>query len=265
MSNLLSVQDLSAGYGGKPVVKGVSFDVSASECCGLLGLNGSGKTTLLKSICGLLPISGGGCYLNGIDCSKMNEKARARSFSYMPQRLSKLIGVTVFDVVMMGLNPQLGLLEYPSESHKAGVQQALDKIGIPHLAGDDFSRLSEGQKQLVILARSLVQNAPVMMLDEPDSALDFINKHKTLKRIRRLIRDEGKTALVTLHDPNLALAYCDRLILLQEGKVVSEISLSQASAEEVRSCLATIYGEITLLEHDGKLVVLNKTEDGSLS
>ena len=259
MNHLLSVRDLSAGYGGKSVVKDVSFDVSAGECCGLLGLNGSGKTTLLKSICGLLPVSGGGCYLSGIDCSKMNEKERARCFSYMPQRLSKLIGVTVLDAVMMGLNPKLGLLEFPLESHKADSRQALDKMGIPHLAGDDYSRLSEGQKQLVILARSLVQNAPVMMMDEPDSALDYTNKHKTLTRIRRLIRDEGKTALVTLHDPNLALSYCDRLILLHEGTVISEVRLSDASAEEVRSCLATIYGEITLLEHDGKLVVLTNT------
>ena len=258
MSHLLSIRDMSAGYGGKSVVKDVSFDVGAGECCGLLGLNGSGKTTLLKTICGLLPISGGGCYLNGIDCSKMNEKERASCFSYMPQRLSKLIGVTVFDAVMMGLNPRLGLFEFPSESHKAGALQALDKMGIPHLAGADFSRLSEGQKQLVILARALVQNAPVMMLDEPDSALDFINKHKTLKRIHRLIRDEGKTALVTLHDPNLALAYCDRLILLHEGEVISQVRLSEANAEEVRSCLAKIYGEITLLEHDGKLAVFNK-------
>ena len=254
---MLSLRELTIGYGAKTIVKDVSFDIAACEFCGLLGLNGSGKTTLLKSVCGLLPIRDGGCFLNGINCSKMNEKERARCFSYMPQRLSKLIGVTVLDAVMMGLNPKLGVLEFPSGADKAGARQALEKMEVPHLAGEDFSRLSEGQKQLVILARALVQNAPVMLMDEPDSALDYINKHKTLKRIRRLVCEEGKTALVTLHDPNLALAYCDRLILLHDGKNISEVRLPEASIGEVKSSLAAIYGEVTLLERGGRYMALN--------
>ena len=254
---MLSLRELTIGYGAKTIVKDVSFDVAAGEFCGLLGLNGSGKTTLLKGICGLLPISGGGCFLDGTDCSKMNERARARCFSFMPQRLSKLIGVTVLDAVMMGLNPKLGIMEFPSGADKAGARKALEKMEIPRLSEEDFSRLSEGQKQLVILARALVQNAPVMLMDEPDSALDYVNKHKTLSRIRKLARDEGKTALVALHDPNLALAYCDRLILLHQGEKISEVRLAGASVDEVKSSLAAIYGDVALLERGGRYVALN--------
>ena len=252
MPPLLSLRDISVGYGGAHIVRGVSFDVFAGEFCALLGLNGSGKTTLLKGICGLLPLGGGTCFAGGQDCSSLSERERARQISYIPQRFSKLIGVTVLDVVMMGLNAKLGMLESPSAADKASALAALVKMDAPHLAGEDFSRLSEGQKQLVILARALVQNSPVMLMDEPDSALDFPNKHKALAKIRRLIRDEGKTGLVTLHDPNLALNYCDRLILLHDGHLASDLRLTGASRDEVETCLSGIYEGIELLEHEGR-------------
>lgn len=256
MSQMLSLQEVSVGYGLKTVVRDVSLNISAGEFCALLGLNGSGKTTLLKGISGLLPIGSGRCLADGQDCTRFNEKKRARHISYIPQRYSELTGVTVLDAVMMGLNAKLGVLEFPSSADKAQVAAALGKMEITHLAGEDFSRLSEGQKQLVILTRTLVQNAPVMLMDEPDSALDFLNKHRTLTKIRDLIHSEGKAGLVTLHDPNLALAYCDRLILLHDGKIVSEINLPGADRDEVRSCLSTIYGDVTLLEYNGRYVAL---------
>ena len=258
MIPLLSIQGVSVGYGSKTIVFDVSFDISAGEFCALLGLNASGKTTLLKGICGLLALTGGCCIVNSLDCGGLNEKERARYISYMPQRHSKLIGVTVLDAVMMGLNARLGALESPSAQDKARASEALEKMDIPHLAGEDFSRLSEGQKQLVILARTLVQDAPVMLMDEPDSSLDFPNKQRILSGIRQLIRSQHKAGLITLHDPNLALAHCDRLILLREGRVVSEIKLTGAGLEEVQSCLSLVYNDITLLEHDGKYIALHR-------
>jgi len=254
---LLSLSDVCVGYGSKLVVRDVSFDIFAGELCALLGQNGSGKTTLLKGICGLLPLRTGRCLAGGLDCTRLGEKDRARHISYIPQRHSKLIGVTVLDAVLMGLNAKLGLFELPAASDKASALQSLEKMEIPHLAYEDFSKLSEGQKQLVILSRTLVQNAPVMLMDEPDSALDYTNKHGTMQKIRNLITSEGKAGLITLHDPNTALAYCDRLILLHAGNIVSEIRLSQASKADVQQCLATIYGNITLIENNGKYIVVN--------
>jgi len=246
----LSLRDVSVGYGGRKVIDGVSLDVGAGELCALLGLNGSGKTTLLRGICGLLPLSGGRCSANGLDLSAVHEKKRARYISLIPQRHSKLIGVAVIDAVLMGLNAKLGVFELPSAEDKALALEALEKMEIPHLAAEDFSRLSEGQKQLVILARTLVQNAPVMLMDEPDSALDFPNKHSTLSRIRNLIHTEGKACLVTLHDPNLALTFCDKLILLDKGKVASEIRLSNATKDDIQCCLSSVYENITVYEYD---------------
>jgi len=248
---LLRLNDISIAYGNKFIVNNISFDVRAGEMCALLGLNGSGKTTLLKGICGLLHPSGGRCYVNGIDISMLNEKERAKCISYIPQRHSKLIGVTVIDAVLMGLNASLGVLEFPSVDNKMFALYALERMNIPHLAHEDFSRLSEGQKQLVILARTLVQNAPVMLMDEPDSALDFHNKHMILSEIHKLTYTEKKACLVTLHDPNPALAYCDRLILLNNGIIASELILSNASIDDVQNCLSVVYNRINVFKYDG--------------
>ena len=244
MNPLLSLHNVTIGYGKVNIINNISFNAAEGEFCALLGLNGSGKTTLLKGICGLLPLAGGHCFVNEHDVTRMNEKDRARYISYMPQRHSKLIGVTVLDAVMMGSNARLDVFGFPSEKDREAANEALVKMEIPHLAFDDFSRLSEGQKQLVILARTLVQNAPVMLMDEPDSALDFLNKHKTLDDIRKLIYSEKKAGLITLHDPNFALAHCDRLILIKNGALASEIRLSGASANEIQECLSAVYGRI---------------------
>lgn len=241
---LLSVKNVSVGYGNKIIVRNVSFDVSAGEYCGLLGLNGSGKTTLLKGICGLLPLSGGCVLSDDADLTGLNERTRAQFISYIPQRHSKLIGISVLDAVLMGRNAKLGLFESPSAKDKTDALSALDKMKISCLAAEDFSRLSEGQKQLVILSRALLQNTPVILMDEPDSSLDFLNKHMMLGCVRDMAHAEDKACIVTLHDPNLAVAYCDRLILIDKGAVVSELDLRGAERAEIEECLCVVYGDL---------------------
>jgi iron complex transport system ATP-binding protein len=210
---------------------------------------------MLKALCGLLPTLGGSFNSEGIDITRLDEKKRAKYISYIPQRHSKLIGLTVLEAVLMGLNPELGVFEGISQNNKDRAASALDKLQISHLANNDFSKLSEGQKQLVILARTLVQDAPIMLMDEPDSALDFPGKHRILERIRNLIHTNSKAGLITLHDPNLALNYCDHLILLHEGQKCSEINLRTENKDDIEKSLSTIYKGIVLTELDDKYFV----------
>lgn len=147
----------------------------------------------------------------------------------------------------MGLNPHLGLLSSPSAAQRADAVKAMERLGCGELAGLDFGCLSQGQRQAVVLARCILQDAPVMLMDEPDSALDFLNKHMILEKIRELIHEEKKAGLITLHDPNFAMAYCDRLFLLRDGRLVGEVTMQDASPEEIRTELAKIYGSIELL------------------
>jgi iron complex transport system ATP-binding protein len=251
---ILSVHNISVGYGKKAIVHNVCLDIFPGKLYALLGLNGSGKTTLLKALCGLLPTLSGSFNSGGIDITRLDEKKRAKFISYIPQRHSKLIGLTVLEAVLMGLNPELGIFENISATNKTKAINALEKLQISHFANNDFSQLSEGQKQLVILARTLVQDAPIMLMDEPDSALDFPGKHRILEKIRNLIHTDSKTGLITLHDPNLALNYCDHLILLHEGQVCSEIDLRAANKDEIEKSLSAIYRDIVLTELDGKYV-----------
>ena len=243
----LRLRNISVNYGERKILKNLNLDISRGEFCGLLGLNGSGKTTLLHVACGFLPMQGE-CYVDGENCKNLNERQRARKIAFIPQICSLQGGRTALDVVLMGFNSQLGLLESPSYVHKRAALAAMERLNCAEFAEKDFGALSQGQRQIVILARCIVQDSPVMLMDEPDSALDFLNRHMVLSKIRELIREENKAGLITLHDPNFAMAYCDRLLLLKEGRLVGELDMRRAKADEVKKKLSLIYGDIELLQ-----------------
>ena len=247
---LLLVENLAASYGKKRIIEGISFTLRAGELCALIGLNGSGKTTLLKTAAGLLKADSGRVLAAGRETLGLKENSRARLMSYIPQRPSPIWGMPVLEVALQGANPWLGLLDSPKESQRQAAREALERLGIGALAEKDFGQLSEGQKQLVILARALVQSAPVMLMDEPDSALDFYNRHLVLGKIREVTREEGRAGLITLHDPNFAMAYGDRLLLLKEGRLVRELRMTGLSAAEAEEGLSLIYGPVRLLEYE---------------
>lgn len=250
MNPLFTMDHVSVFRGKREVIRNISFSIRPGEFCGLLGLNGSGKTTLLQGACGFLPITGT-CTAAGRDCGRLHERKRARLMAFIPQVCSLEGGRTGLEAVMMGYNPHLRLLASPSAAQKANALAAMEKLGCLEYAHQDFGTLSQGQRQAVILARCIVQNTPVMLMDEPDSALDFLNKHTILGKIRAVIHEEGKAGLITLHDPNFAMAYCDRLLLLRDGQLVGEITMADASQEEIQKKLSYIYGDITLLKSPG--------------
>lgn len=259
---LLCIENLRAGYGARQIIRGVDLSIYPGEFVALLGLNGSGKTTLLRSACGLMKSQSDRCQVYdekaaaAVDYLSLNEYQRARLIAYIPQRHSAIYNTSVLDVVLMGFNPYLRLLESPGAGQKRQAAAALAYMGLEGRIEDDYLSLSEGQKQLVILARCLVQDAPVMMMDEPDSALDFVNRHMMLSRIRQLLSDKHRCGLITLHDPNFAMAYCDRLLLLRDGEVADRIEMSGVKREELRQRLALIYGDIDILEHKGRFAMV---------
>ena len=255
MSTLLSVQDIHAGYGEKEIVCGVSFAVGEGELCALLGLNGCGKTTLLRSICGLMPLKAGGCRVGTTETTHLDEKSRARLMSYIPQRGSPIMGKTVLEVVLMGFNAHLRLLDSPGGVHRQVAMEHLTYLGLAGLAGRDYSTLSEGQKQLVILARAPSQDTPVMLMDEPDSALDFVNRHMVLGKIREVLHDRQRAGLITLHDPNFAMAYCDRLLLMRDGVLCTEIDMRNTDRLAVEQALSEVYGKIAVIEYKDRYIM----------
>lgn len=254
MKELFCLEDVQVTYGNEKVIKGVSLSISKGEFCALLGLNGSGKTTVLHAACGFIPMKGR-CMVNGADCARLNEKQRARFISFIPQVSSLAGGRSALDVVMMGFNPYMNLFESHSAGQRKAAVDTLDKLGLASLSGCDFGKLSQGQKQLVIFARCMVQNAPMMLMDEPDSSLDFLNRHMVLGKIRDMIQSDELGGLITLHDPNFAMSYCDKLFLLKDGILAAEVSMKNACLDEVIQKLSLIYGTIDAIPHGNSFMI----------
>ena len=243
--SFFEINELSVGYGKKTVLKNISFSVPKGTLNGIIGANGCGKTTALKAVCGILP-HGGVCTLDGISLENLSPRGIAKMCSYIPQRSGISIEMSAHDVVLMGFNPKLGLLEHPSGEMKKRASEALLAVGLGEKENDDFLTLSEGQKQLCILARTLVSDAKLLLLDEPESALDFRFRYQMLNILKKWISEADKTALVTLHDGNLAMNFCDRLFVIANGGLAGVISPRTDSVERMEELLSEIYGNIAL-------------------
>lgn len=263
--SFLSVQALAAGYGGRQVLKGVSLKAEAGQLVGVLGANGSGKTTLLKAVCGILPHTGA-CTLDGLKLEGLPPRQLARRCSYIPQRSGIAIDLSALEVVLMGFNPRLGLLERPTPAMRAEARAALARVGLAGREEENYLHLSEGQKQLCILARTLVSGGGLLLLDEPESALDLRYRSRMLGLLQSWVRQGRRAALVALHDPGLALNGCDRLVILAEGRVRGVLAPASDPLEEMERQLAAVYGAVSLCRCRGRtgrsqLVLLKEPDE----
>lgn len=244
--SLFSADGITAGYNGKTIVRNISFTVENGRLTGILGANGSGKTTLLKAICGIVPHSGE-CVLNGESLNSLSVRQLARRCSYIPQRSGISIDISALDTVLMGFNPRMKILERPDRAMKSDARKALERVGLAGRENTNYQHLSEGQKQLCILARTLVADSRLLLLDEPESSLDFQFRYRILNIIRSWLGEGDRCAVVTLHDPSLALNFCDELLLLSEGVLLGTIRPKTDSLDKMEETLKHIYGNLSLL------------------
>lgn len=242
--SFFQVENLTVGYGNKVILEDVSFSVPAGTLTGILGANGCGKTTLLKAVCGILSHQGS-CFLGQETLEGLNPRKLAQRCSYIPQRSGIAIDISALDVVLMGFNPHLGLLERPGPDMRLRAWQALELVGLAGREEDNYLTLSEGQKQLCILARTLVADSKLLLLDEPESALDFRHRYRMLEILKSWVMN-GRSAVVALHDPGLALACCDQLLLLKDRQIIGVLRPETDSLEDMEMTLSRIYGKITL-------------------
>ena len=264
--NGFQASGICAGYGAKRVIDDLSFSLESDRVMGILGANGSGKTTLIKSICGILRHEGE-CVLEGVKLEKLSARQLAQKCSYIPQRSGIAIDISALDVVLMGFNPQLGLLEHPSKAMKEQALEALERAGLSGMADQNYMHLSEGQKQLCILARTLVADSRLLLLDEPESALDFQFRYRMLGIIRDWVRRDSRFALVALHDPMLALNDCDDLLLLKDGRSIGVLHPQIDPFWKMEQMLSQIYGRVSLIscaDRKGRthIVMLKEGADG---
>ncbi|MFE5615876.1 ABC transporter ATP-binding protein [Streptomyces sp. NPDC056470] len=210
----LRLQRLS--YGNR--LRDADLTARPGETVGLVGPNGSGKTTLLRCVYGTLTPTAGRALLDGDDLTALGPKARARRIGVVPQEGATEFELTVRELVALGRSPHKRFWEGDDSSDQARTEAALARVGIAELADRPYPTLSGGERQRALVARALVQEPALLVLDEPTNHLDIRYQLEVL----RLVRELGTTNLLALHDLNLAAAYCDRLVVLERGRVVAE-------------------------------------------
>lgn len=250
-NQILTVNALSAGYGKKEILHNISFALEAHTLTCLIGKNGCGKTTLMKSVVNQIKHAGT-CFLDGDNLEYLNVRTLARQVSYIPQRSGLGVSLPVLDVVLMGYNPVLKLLERPSKKQIEMAKKALESVGLTEVEKQDFQTLSEGQKQLVLLARTMIENTKLLLLDEPDSALDFQNRYLILKELKKMVQEGEKAGLLCLHDPILAMEFCDQLLLMKDGVCIHVLHPQEDKMEDMETALREIYQDISLAEYQDK-------------
>jgi len=214
---MLEVKNLSYHYhNGPAVLEDVSFSVEEGQFLAILGNNGVGKSTMLKCFNKILAPDAGQVLMDGEDLLKMSLREIARRMAFVAQSVPNT-QMTVHDMVMLGRRPYMKW-GFTEDDHMI-VHHTMAQLDIEHLRGRFLSELSGGERQKVMLARALAQQPKVLLLDEPTSSLDIQNQYQVLRIVRDICHDQNLIAVVVIHDLNLALRFCDRFLLMRQGRV----------------------------------------------
>jgi len=227
---MLNVNALSAAYGDQIILREVTFHLSEGNILALIGPNGSGKTTLIRALSGVLPLQGGSASVYGSDISAMHPQQRARLISVVPQARSIPAAFTAEEVVAMGRTPHLDWLGRVSARDQQIIDEALEKMDLLDLRDRTVDQLSGGEQQRLLLARSLAQESPLLLMDEPTTHLDLQYQVNLMQRVYSLAHPrpqdlaagaQPRTVVVTLHDLNLISSYADLVGLLVDGRLAA--------------------------------------------
>jgi iron complex transport system ATP-binding protein len=210
---VIDVRELAFGWGSAPLFAGLSFEVPAGEALALLGPNGAGKSTILRLLAGLLRPRAGEVRLDGRPLAALPAHERARRVAYVPQGLDPRLPFTVFETVLMGRYAHLRG-RWETAADRAVARRALAALRLEDVAERPLAEVSGGERQRALIAAALAQEAPVLLLDEPTTALDVRGRVETLSLLERLRRDERRTVVLVTHDIDLAARACGRVVLL---------------------------------------------------
>ena len=230
-----SVENISHSYRGKDVLFDVSFSLEKGELMTIMGPNGVGKTTLLKRVVGILLGNTGTLTLDGKDITHRTPRERAKLIGYVPQR-SHVSGSTVFESVLLGRRPYMTWDVTEEDLDK--VSGIISSIGLEDLSERKVDSISGGEYQLVQIARALVQDPRVILLDEPTNNLDVANQESVLNVLRTIIRERGLCAIMTNHDINLSVRHSDRLMMLKDGRIYASGGKEIITSKSIRD----VYG-----------------------
>jgi len=248
VGDVLRVENLIVRFGDRLVLDGTTLSVCAGELVGLVGPNGSGKTTLLRAIAALVPAHGV-VWLTGHETSRLGPREVARKTARVAQSnsIDPALGLSVDEVVLAGRAPHLGRWQWEGRSDHAAAHAALRRTATIELSQRLIAELSGGERQRVFVARALAQESDLLLLDEPTANLDLGHQIRMLDLVRGLTHDDGLAALAAIHDLELAARFCDRLVLLHQGRIVANGPPAAVLRPEL---LAEVYGVRAVVEQN---------------
>jgi len=222
-SRLLSLQNLSVGYALKePLVEGINLTVDAGEMIALIGRNGSGKSTLIKTVVGIIPALNGLSFLEGEEAGSLDLRTRAKKVSFVASQVSQVPSISVRELVSLGRLPYTGWRGRMGRTDQEMVEKAVGAVRLQKLIDRPVDHLSDGERQRAMIARALVQDAPLMVLDEPTAFLDIPNRYELIQLLTEL-RKAGKAVLYSTHDLESAMLFSDKLWVIHHGKVMEGV------------------------------------------
>ena len=251
----MKIEDLRFSYGTHEVLKGVCFDAHPGQFISVLGPNGVGKSTLFRCMLGLLQPSGGSVTVDGCNIADMTAAELSRTMAYIPQSHNHVFNFSVFDMVLMGTTAQLGRFATPGKQQEGLAEAALERMGIRHLRDRGFSHISGGERQLVLLARAIAQQAKILVMDEPSANLDFGNKLRVMKTVKGLTED-GYTIIQSTHDPDQAYLYSDKILAIHAGQVLGFGAPADVMTEKLISRLYNVDVELCSMHDDAVRVCI---------
>ena len=217
----ISARDLSYEIEAETLLDGVSLHADRGQLVGLIGPNGAGKSTLLRAISGVVRYRGGPVRLEGADLRTLSSRDVASALALIPQIAPYTHGFTSIELVLMGRYPHLRRFQVEGVADERIARDAMRLTETDRLADRTLDTLSGGERQRVFVSRALAQQPRILLLDEPTSNLDVLHQLKVFDLVRQLV-DDGLTAVAAIHDLNMAARYCDRLVLLKDGRVVAK-------------------------------------------
>jgi iron complex transport system ATP-binding protein len=215
----LEVKKLNFSYGSRKILTDISFQVPEGKLVCVLGANGVGKSTLFRCILGLNDKYGGEILINEESIKKLSIKELAKRVAFIPQSHTPTFNYKVIDIVLMSTTVYLDIFSSPGKAQRKIAQEALERVGISHLAQRGYEKISGGERQLALIARALAQQTKIIVMDEPTSSLDYGNQIRVLSQAKQLTR-EGYTIIQSIHHPDQAFLYADKTLVLHQGSVL---------------------------------------------
>lgn len=216
----VKVENLSFAYKKALVLNDISFEIESDTLLCVLGQNGAGKSTLFKCMLGVLKPKLGNIFIGDKNISNLSAKEISGMVAYIPQVHTPYFNYTVIDIVIMGMASKIGSFSVPKNKDYDRVREVLNYLNISDLEKRGYLDISGGERQLVLIARAMVQDAKILIMDEPTSNLDYGNQIRVMKRIQKLSK-EGYIVILSTHNPQHSLMFCDKALVLKNGKILS--------------------------------------------